>query len=76
MADHTDVAGALFTSTYRNVKLAGKAPPPVNLEGTGTVSGMPALSGPESGPARRGSMRRKWESGYIILFVRAALPVR
>jgi hypothetical protein len=41
MADNIDVAGALFTSTYRNVKLAGKAPPPVNLEGTGTVSGLP-----------------------------------
>lgn len=32
-----DVAGSLFTSTYRNVKLAGKAPPATNLTGTGSV---------------------------------------
>lgn len=33
-----DVAGTLFTSTYRNVKLAGKAPPATDLRGTGSVS--------------------------------------
>lgn len=33
-----DVAGSLFTSTYRNVKLAGKQPPAANLSGTGSVS--------------------------------------
>jgi hypothetical protein len=33
-----DVAGGLFTATYRNVKLAGKAPPAANLSGTGSVS--------------------------------------
>ncbi|MEW5305147.1 MAG: hypothetical protein WDW38_002037 [Sanguina aurantia] len=31
-----DVAGSLYTSTYRNVKLAGKAPPATNLTGTGS----------------------------------------
>ncbi|GFH30120.1 uncharacterized protein HaLaN_28911 [Haematococcus lacustris] len=36
-----DVAGTLFTSTYRNVKLAGKNPPATDLQGTGSVSGGP-----------------------------------
>mmetsp|Transcript_16843 Transcript_16843/g.50470 ORF Transcript_16843/g.50470 Transcript_16843/m.50470 type:complete len:310 (-) Transcript_16843:1059-1988(-) len=32
----SDVAGTLFTSTYRATKLAGKAPPPADLSGTGS----------------------------------------
>lgn len=33
-----DVAGSLFTSMYRNVKIKGQAPAAQNLEGTGSVS--------------------------------------
>ncbi|KAG2452853.1 hypothetical protein HYH02_002198 [Chlamydomonas schloesseri] len=45
-----DVAGSLFTSTYRNVKLAGKAPPAANLSGTGSCFDTTSLS-----PARAGA---------------------
>ncbi|EFJ42735.1 hypothetical protein VOLCADRAFT_121496 [Volvox carteri f. nagariensis] len=45
-----DVAGSLFTSTYRNVKLAGKAPPATNLNGTGSCFDTTSLS-----PARAGA---------------------
>lgn len=38
--NESDVAGSLFTSTYRNVKLAGKEPPQVNLDGTGSCFDM------------------------------------
>ncbi len=38
MSNIPDVAGTLFTSTYRNVRLAGKTPPATNLQGTGSVS--------------------------------------
>ena len=40
-----DVAGSLFTSTYRNVKLAGKAAPATNLSGTGSVRTTARLEG-------------------------------
>lgn len=33
-----DIAGTLFTNTYRNVRLAGKLPPASDLTGTGSVS--------------------------------------
>jgi hypothetical protein len=39
--DHTmkmDVAGSLFTSMHRNVKIKGEEPAAMNLEGTGSVS--------------------------------------
>ncbi|PNH10912.1 Parkin coregulated-like protein [Tetrabaena socialis] len=45
-----DVAGSLFTSTYRNVKLAGKVPPSTNLNGTGSCFDTTHLS-----PARAGA---------------------
>jgi hypothetical protein len=32
-----DVAGSLFTSMYRNVKIKGKAPAAQDPEGTGSV---------------------------------------
>eukprot|EP00798_Chlamydomonas_sp_ICE-L_P011043 gene11043-18648_t len=35
-SNNQDVAGSLFTNTYRNVRLAGKAPPPTDLDGTGS----------------------------------------
>ena len=38
MSNLPDVAGTLFTSTYRNVKLAGKAPQATDYTGTGSVS--------------------------------------
>lgn len=38
MSNIPDVAGQLFTTTYRNVKLAGKQPPAQNTQGTGSVS--------------------------------------
>jgi hypothetical protein len=37
MNDFPDVAGSLFTTTYRKVKLAGQVPPPHALQGTGSV---------------------------------------
>lgn len=33
-----DVAGSLFTSMYRNVKIKGEEPAAMNLDGTGSVS--------------------------------------
>jgi hypothetical protein len=33
-----DVAGSLFTSMHRNVKIKGQPPAAQNLEGTGSVS--------------------------------------
>lgn len=33
-----DVAGSLFTSMHRNVKIKGEAPAAQNLDGTGSVS--------------------------------------
>lgn len=36
-----DVAGSLFTSMYRNVKIKGEAPAVQNLDGTGSVSSQP-----------------------------------
>lgn len=33
-----DVAGSLFTSMYRNVKIKGQVPAAQNQEGTGSVS--------------------------------------
>ena len=38
MSDLPDVAGSLFTSQYRAVKLAGKAKRNTALKGTGSVS--------------------------------------
>jgi hypothetical protein len=35
------VAGSLFTSMYRNVKIKGEAPAVQNLDGTGSVSTQP-----------------------------------
>lgn len=39
-----DIAGGLFTSTYRHVKLAGKPPPPTDLNGTGSCFDTTKLS--------------------------------
>ncbi|KAL6746611.1 parkin co-regulated protein-domain-containing protein [Haematococcus lacustris] len=48
-----DVAGTLFTATYRNVKLAGKNPPATDLQGTGSCFDTTSLS-----PARAGAHKR------------------
>lgn len=47
--DHTmkmDVAGSLFTSMHRKVKIKGEKPAAMDLEGTGSVSvlGRPGLA--------------------------------
>lgn len=44
-----DVAGSLFTSTYRNVRLAGKAPPATDLKGTGSCFDTTVLSPTRAG---------------------------
>ncbi len=33
-----DVAGSLYTNTYRNTKIKGQPPAATNLKGTGSVS--------------------------------------
>jgi hypothetical protein len=43
-----DVAGSLFTSMYRNVKIKGDEPAAMNLEGTGSVSTTQQLMGVDS----------------------------
>lgn len=43
------MAGSLFTQTYRNVKLAGKAPPPTDLNGTGSCFDTTNLSATRAG---------------------------
>lgn len=55
MSNLPDVAGSLFTTTYRNVRLAGKAPPTTDLKGTGSVSFGPrcGLCSPKGLHARR-----------------------
>jgi len=50
MSNLPDVAGTLFTSTYRNVKLAGKAPQATDFSGTGSCFDTTVLS-----PARAGA---------------------
>mmetsp|Transcript_11207 Transcript_11207/g.24131 ORF Transcript_11207/g.24131 Transcript_11207/m.24131 type:complete len:311 (-) Transcript_11207:722-1654(-) len=50
MSQPPDVAGTLFTSTYRNVRLAGKQPPATNLQGTGSCFDTTNLS-----PVRAGA---------------------
>jgi hypothetical protein len=45
-----DVAGSLFTSMHRNVKIKGQPPAAQNLEGTGSVSAA-AGAGAASAPA-------------------------
>lgn len=37
-----DVAGSIFTSAHRHIKIAGKEPPPMDLNGTGSVRRSPA----------------------------------
>ncbi|KAF5835230.1 hypothetical protein DUNSADRAFT_7719 [Dunaliella salina] len=44
MSNMPDVAGQLFTTTHRNVKLAGKEPPSQNTQGVGSCFDTTMLS--------------------------------
>lgn len=49
----SDVAGTLFTNTYRNVKLAGKPPPASDLTGTGSCFDTTVMPSARAGGHKR-----------------------
>ena len=65
MSNIPDVAGQLFTTTYRNVKLAGHTPHAQNTQGTGSVS--------ECVHSRRAAIARCHACRQLCVYQRACM---
>jgi len=72
MSNIPDVAGQLFTTTYRNVKLAGKEPHAQNTQGTGSCFDTTMLS-----PTRAGAHKPiQMQNGEMPVWSKSTLEYR
>jgi len=73
-----DIAGGLLCSTYRNVKIAGKPPPPADLRGTGCCFDATQLSSDRAGGHKRLAIANEelpvWSKPYMSFKFRPEKP--